>query len=211
METPTQSLNCKIVFVLGPPGSGKGTLCNLTCNNLNMAGKIYHHLSVGDYLRELCEIGMPCEDENFDFDRIRIHLRDSRLLPANVLIPVLKYKMRTTPNGNGAATTWLIDGFPRNMETALAFEKEIGGPAKVVVLECTHHTARHRFLTRSREKSDDEKKFERRYDEYVENMKEILKHYEGKIETICVDGPYVGYSHQFLCALPVEKAYYLGT
>ncbi|KAI2464708.1 P-loop containing nucleoside triphosphate hydrolase protein [Annulohypoxylon bovei var. microspora] len=202
MESSAQSGYYNIIFVLGPPGSGKGTLCKLTTNRLNTSGHSYRHLSVGDYLRQLCETGVPCEDESFDFDKIRNHLRESKLLPADVLIPVLEHKIGSILDGNGTAITWLVDGFPRNIETTLAFEEKIGKPVKVVVLECTHDTAQRRFLNRSREKSDDEKRFEKRYGEYVENMQAIREHYKSNIETICVDGTSEEYLGKFISALP---------
>jgi UMP-CMP kinase len=39
--------NLKTIFILGPPGSGKGTQCNLLGNNLNAL-----HLSAGELLRK---------------------------------------------------------------------------------------------------------------------------------------------------------------
>ncbi|KAI1099043.1 P-loop containing nucleoside triphosphate hydrolase protein [Jackrogersella minutella] len=198
MESSVQSSCYNVVFVLGPPGSGKGTLCKLATNQLNTSDYNYRHLSVGDYLRELCKTEVSCEGESFDLDRIRIHLREMKLLPSHVLIPVLKHKISSTLDGKSAPTTWLVDGFPRNMETTLVFEEKIGKPVKVIVLECARDTAQHRFLNRSREKSDDEKRFARRYDEYVENMKAIREHYKGNIETICVDGALEEYIDKFV-------------
>ncbi|KAI1773280.1 P-loop containing nucleoside triphosphate hydrolase protein [Hypoxylon cercidicola] len=190
MEGSSQLHRRSIVFVLGPPGSGKGTLCKHAVSQLDMSGfgQSYHHLSVGDYLRELCAPEAQSETTGFNYSKIREHLRESKLLPSSVLIPVLEHKVSPSPNSDSASTVWLIDGFPRNIETALAFEEKIGQPIKVIVLECTRDTAKHRFLSRGREKSDDEERFERRYDEYVENMKEIRERYKGITETVNVAG-----------------------
>lgn len=126
MESTAQSHSPTIVFVLGPPGAGKGTLCELAANMPCVADRRYRHLSVGDYLRELCKSEFPCIDQSFDCDKIRNHIRESKLLPADVLIPVLKHQIISIPNDETATTAWLIDGFPRNMETALAFEEKVG-------------------------------------------------------------------------------------
>lgn len=42
-----QSIKKKVVFILGGPGSGKGTQCDLIVKKYN-----YVHLSAGDLLRE---------------------------------------------------------------------------------------------------------------------------------------------------------------
>lgn len=85
----------------------------------------YRHLSVRDYLRELSKPKVPHDSNSFECDNILAHLRESKLLPADVLILVLEHKIASIPNGNSATTFWLIDGFPRNMETALAIKKKV--------------------------------------------------------------------------------------
>lgn len=125
MDSLAQSHRCTIFFVLGPPGSGKGTLCKLVADQLDMPGHRYCHLSVGDYLRELCQPKGCYEAISFDVDKIRNHMRESKLLPADTLIPVLDHKVGLIPKGNSDTTAWLIDGFPRNIETALAFEEKV--------------------------------------------------------------------------------------
>ncbi|KAI0595159.1 P-loop containing nucleoside triphosphate hydrolase protein [Biscogniauxia sp. FL1348] len=177
-----------IVFVLGPPGSGKGTLCKLATSYLEVSRCRYQHLSVGDYLRELSASELPCEAGGFDGNMISESIRSNKLLPSQALIPLLEHKISSAMAHSQTTTVWLIDGFPRNMETALVFEEKIGKPAKVVVLECTHDIAQRRYLGRARETIDDVNRFEKRYSDYVENMNAIREHYRGAIETVCVDG-----------------------
>ncbi|KAI3338550.1 P-loop containing nucleoside triphosphate hydrolase protein [Ustulina deusta] len=196
-----QSRNDTVIFVLGPPGSGKGTLCKHVTEMLTLTHRCYRHLSVGDYLRELCDPKTPRDAQGFDHSMIRDYLREGKLLPADVLTPVLKHKIDSTPNENGS-TVWLIDGFPRNMETALAFEEQIGQPVRVITLQCDRNTAQRRFLSRGREQTDDERRFNKRYDEYVENMGAIRNRYAGIMESISVDGDQGQCLHHFMGALP---------
>ncbi|KAI1632895.1 P-loop containing nucleoside triphosphate hydrolase protein [Biscogniauxia mediterranea] len=188
MASSTPPRPYSIVFVLGPPGSGKGTLCKLATNRLEASGHRYQHLSVGDYLRELSASELPCDAGSFDCHMISESIRNNKLLPSQALIPLLDHKLSSTTDHNRTPAVWLIDGFPRNMETTLVFEEKIGKPEKVIVLECTHDSAQRRYLGRAREKIDDVNRFEKRYSEYVENMKAIREHYKGVIETVCVDG-----------------------
>ncbi|KAI0555836.1 P-loop containing nucleoside triphosphate hydrolase protein [Xylaria curta] len=177
-----------IIFILGPPGSGKGTLCKFATDRLKTPDHRYLHLSVGDYLRELCDPAASCEVKGFNHDEIRENLQESKLLPADVLIPVLEHKINSTPKEKNVMTTWLIDGFPRNMETALAFEEKVDKPVKIIALNCKREIAQERFLGRSREATDDVKRFDKRYGEYVENTKKIGDYYAGLTDTIYVNG-----------------------
>ncbi|KAI0116376.1 P-loop containing nucleoside triphosphate hydrolase protein [Nemania sp. FL0031] len=191
-----------IIFVLGSPGSGKGTLCKLATQKLGSSHHRYHHLSVGDYLRELSHPGTPSEGKSAEQKIIHDHLRDNKLLPSEVLIPILKRKINSAPNEKSALTTLLIDGFPRNMETALAFEEKIGKPLKVITLECRRSIAEERYLSRAREKIDDEKRFDKRHNEYVENMKAIRGHYASILVTVPVDGSLEQCLKGFMAVLP---------
>ncbi|KAI1341816.1 P-loop containing nucleoside triphosphate hydrolase protein [Xylariaceae sp. FL0016] len=194
--------HCPIVFVLGPPGSGKGTLCKrMTEGHPDLSGSSFYHLSVGDYLRELCDPAIPSAHENLDRDSIRFHLRENVLLPSEVLIPILDHKINSTLNSNGDTTTWLVDGFPRNTETLLAFEQKLERPMKVIILECTRDSAKERFLAHRREGADNENRFNKRYDEYVENMKGIREYYAPIIQSAQADADIAANSKVFAACL----------
>lgn len=145
-ENPTPEINAPtdkelppgpIVFVIGPPGSGKGTLCSRICQQIPGS---FRHLSVGDYLRELCNAAaseaQPGEtrgqgDGRLPLDEIATYVQKSKLLPPETIVPLLKEKL--LDGQSSSSPGWLIDGFPRDIETALAFEKEAGGPLIVGV------------------------------------------------------------------------------
>ncbi|KAI0403483.1 P-loop containing nucleoside triphosphate hydrolase protein [Xylaria palmicola] len=178
MESTAQPQSHTVVFVLGPPGSGKGTLCKEAVKRLGTPDRLLFHLSVGDYLRQISRQQASDEVESSHHGIVRQYLRDTKLLPASELIPLLKHKMDKTPMEARANAIWLIDGFPRNMETALAFEEKMGKPASVIVLCCSPDTAAARFLKRGREAADDKKRFDKRYGEYEEYRDAICEHYE---------------------------------
>ncbi|OTA91076.1 hypothetical protein M434DRAFT_389326 [Hypoxylon sp. CO27-5] len=203
-ENTSESRPPVIIFVLGPPGSGKGTLCKSVLEEPKIFGDrfVCNHLSVGDHLRDLCATDLRYKKGDLDLNTIRDHMATNTLLPHDVLIPVLEdwigYKVAEPSAFNSVL---LVDGFPRSMGQALAFEdkaspledgqmcsKSICKPLKVIVLECPYETARSRFLGRRRDGADDEKRFETRYSEYIENMKEIRERYKDIIEPVFAGG-----------------------
>ncbi|KAL1866722.1 hypothetical protein Daus18300_006666 [Diaporthe australafricana] len=174
-----------IIFVLGAPGSGKGTLCSRFVEELPGS---FRHLSVGDYLRELCSNGgferrLQRADVHGDGalspDEIARYLEENKLLPPGTIIPLIKSKL--LDDGGPSGVGWLIDGFPRDIETARAFEKKIKKPDHVIVLLCKPLTAKKRFLERKRSTTDDEMLFEKRLDEYQHNERAICEHYKNKM------------------------------
>lgn len=114
-----------IVFVIGPPGSGKGTLCSHLCNQIPDS---FRHLSVGDYLREFCSSFDPeALSERIGSipnKEIVKYVQESKLLPPDTIVPLIKQKL--LEGQSSPSPGWLIDGFPRDIETARAFEKEVG-------------------------------------------------------------------------------------
>ncbi|KAL0308718.1 UNVERIFIED_CONTAM: UMP-CMP kinase [Sesamum radiatum] len=96
----------KVVFVLGGPGSGKGTQC---ANIVKHFG--YSHFSAGDLLRAERDSG----SENGTM--IKNMIKKGEIVPSEVTIKLLQRAMEEDGNDK-----FLIDGFPRNEENRAAFE-----------------------------------------------------------------------------------------
>ncbi|GMP44148.1 hypothetical protein CsSME_00013211 [Camellia sinensis var. sinensis] len=94
-----------VVFVLGGPGSGKGTQC---ANIVEHFG--YTHLSAGDLLR--AEIKSGSENGTMIQNMIK-----EKIVPSEVTIKLLQRAMQENANDK-----FLIDGFPCNEENRAAFE-----------------------------------------------------------------------------------------
>ncbi|KAF8044278.1 hypothetical protein BT93_A2311 [Corymbia citriodora subsp. variegata] len=99
--------NLFITFVLGGPGSGKGTQCAKIVENFG-----YTHLSAGELLRQ--EIASNSEDGAVILDMIK----EGKIVPSEMTVKLLKKEMESCDNGK-----FLIDGFPRNEENRIAFEQ----------------------------------------------------------------------------------------
>ena len=91
----------KIVFVLGGPGSGKGTLCQ----RIQQEDPQFQHLSAGDLLREERQRGGELAAQ------INKIINEGGIVPAETTIELLKNAMVAS-----GCKKFLIDGFPRNHE-----------------------------------------------------------------------------------------------
>jgi adenylate kinase family enzyme len=102
---------CRVAFVLGNPGSGKGTTCQLLQDRLGWV-----HLSTGDLLRaERSKGGTLAEEINSYIDK-------GNLVPSEVTCRLLKQGMTEAYQRTGK-TCFLIDGFPRSFSNATVWEE----------------------------------------------------------------------------------------
>jgi UMP-CMP kinase len=93
----------RVIFVLGGPGSGKGTQCHKICQ----ASADFVHLSAGELLREARNSGSELGE------MIEKCMLEGSIVPAEVTVNLLKQAMEK--NGWGQKK-FLIDGFPRNYD-----------------------------------------------------------------------------------------------
>jgi adenylate kinase family enzyme len=149
-----------VIFVLGGPGSGKGTLCK----NLEKDGWI--HVSVGELLREHAK-----KDSN-----IEKLLKKGNLVTSEMSVNILENYLNNIKDNSKV----LIDGFPRNItnwETLMNNKiiKKININC-IIFLETTKEIMLSRVVERSilslEKRSDDNVEiFENRYKLYLDNLK----------------------------------------
>eukprot|EP00729_Bicosta_minor_P002009 gene2009-32441_t len=94
----------QVVFILGPPGSGKGTQCGKLVEKYG-----YVHLSAGDLLRAERKSGSA--EGKWECATINKIIDSGALVPSHITVGLLKKAMESSP-----ATLFLIDGFPRGQE-----------------------------------------------------------------------------------------------
>ncbi len=113
--TSQMEANClkssKILFVLGGPGSGKGTQCEQIVKRYG-----YTHLSTGDLLREEVSSGSERGQQ------LKAVMESGALVTLDVGLQLLKDAMVKRAH---TSKGFLIDGFPREMEQAIRFENEV--------------------------------------------------------------------------------------
>jgi adenylate kinase family enzyme len=125
-----------IIFVLGGPGVGKGTLCSKLEKSYGLK-----HLSMGELLRN---------ESKKDSDRgvlLRTLLKKGQFSPDHIVIDILNDVMREECDADG----FLIDGFPRTIEQVNLFETTIKEVNLVLFLEASFETMEQRVLKRAQE------------------------------------------------------------
>jgi hypothetical protein len=98
-----------VMFVLGGPGAGKGTMCELAEIQLG-----WTHLSTGDLLRAEQHAGGPATEI------IREYIEAGKLVPNAIVVRLLKDAMERTTRTTGKRN-FLIDGFPRSLSNLEAW------------------------------------------------------------------------------------------
>ncbi|KAH0908638.1 hypothetical protein HID58_031959 [Brassica napus] len=155
-----------VIFVLGGPGSGKGTQCAYIVDHFG-----YTHLSAGDLLR--AEIKSGSENGTM----IQNMIKEGKIVPSEVTIKLLQKAIQE--NGNDK---FLIDGFPRNEENRAAFEKVTGiEPKFVLFFDCPEEEMERRLLGRNQGREDDNiETIRKRFKVFLESSLPVIQYYEAK-------------------------------
>ena len=143
-----------VVFVLGGPGAGKGTMCELAQSQLG-----WTHLSTGELLRAEREAGGPTAAV------IEELMNAGQLVPNEITVTLLKNAMEKVTRTTGK-NNFLLDGFPRSQNNMEGWCEVFGRQTelpKMLYFECPVAVLEQRILGRAR--------YSGRTDDTVESMK----------------------------------------
>ncbi|KAJ2799212.1 bifunctional uridylate/adenylate kinase [Coemansia guatemalensis] len=168
-----------VVFVLGGPGSGKGTNSEKLVKDFGFV-----HLSAGDLLRAEQQ-----RSESQYGELIAHYIREGLIVPHEITIGLLRNAMMDHPD----CDRFLIDGFPRNIVQAKAFEDMVCKAKQVLFFECPEATMLERLLDRGKTsgRTDDNiESIKKRFRTYVNDSKPVIDEYarEGKVITVSCKG-----------------------
>ncbi|XP_018491418.1 probable UMP-CMP kinase 1 isoform X2 [Raphanus sativus] len=154
-----------VVFVLGGPGSGKGTQCANVVQHFS-----YTHLSAGDLLRAEIRSGSQFGA------MIQSMIAEGRIVPSEITVKLLCKAMEESGNDK-----FLIDGFPRNEENRIIFENARIEPAFVLFFDCPEEELEKRIMNRNQGREDDNlETIKKRFKVFVESTLPIVSYYESK-------------------------------
>ena len=169
------SAKYKIIFVLGGPGCGKGTQCEMMVAQLG-----YLHVSAGDLLREEVSSGSEGGKAIADF------IKNGQIVPGKVTIDLLKKWIEKKPVGS----TILVDGFPREMRQALDFESGVAAASAVLYFKAKDDTLSTRLLKRgmtSGRSDDNLESIQKRLATFHEQSYPVILYFQAKDKVLELD------------------------
>ena len=123
----------KIILLIGPPGSGKGTQGKLLAEKLMLP-----HISTGDIFRKIAI-------NNTDKSRILNEYMDSgKLVPSELVNRIVKQVLLSDDYKNGC----VLDGYPRNLEQAEYLGKSVEAEISCVFFNVADEVAIKRIAGR---------------------------------------------------------------
>jgi adenylate kinase len=165
---------------LGPPGSGKGTQAKLLAQRMGVPA-----ISTGDMLREAVRLGTPLGR------RAESIMEAGELVPDDLVIGLIRERI-SLPDARGG---FLLDGFPRTIEQAVALDRLLEGNGEaldaVINLLVPEGTLVERMVGRaaSEGRADDRPETVReRLRVYREKTAPLVGHYGARGVRIDVDG-----------------------
>lgn len=177
----------KVIFVLGGPGSGKGTQCGKLVKDYGCI-----HLSAGDLLRA------EQERKGSKYGELIANcIKDGLIVPQEVTVALLQQAIENEyAKGN---KLFLIDGFPRKMDQAITFENQIAKSALTIFFECPEQVMLQRLLQRGKTsgRTDDNiESIKKRFVTFVNTSMPVVEHFEKENKVIKVS-----------CDKPVDEVY----
>ncbi len=116
---PVVSTLCQIIIFMGPPGAGKGTHAGPLAEHLGIP-----HISTGDLFRHNIRNGTP-------LGKIaNMYIAEGKLVPDELTLDMLFDRLSHEDCKKGC----ILDGFPRTVPQAEAFEHRLDSSSKIAVL-----------------------------------------------------------------------------
>ncbi|KAF2797797.1 UMP-CMP kinase-like protein [Melanomma pulvis-pyrius CBS 109.77] len=172
-ETPLWSADeVTVIFVLGGPGAGKGTQCAKLVSDYG-----FKHLSAGDLLRE--EQDRPGSEFG---EMIKTYIKEGTIVPMEVTIKLLENAMKDAREKD-KKSLFLIDGFPRKLDQAHAFEKSVVPSKFTLFFDCPEDVMQERLLNRGKTsgRADDNlESIKKRFRTFVETSMPVVDEFESQ-------------------------------
>ncbi|OJJ05385.1 hypothetical protein ASPVEDRAFT_55288 [Aspergillus versicolor CBS 583.65] len=175
-----------VVFLLGGPGSGKGTQSSNLVRDYGFV-----HLSAGDLLR-----AEQIRPESEYGELIKSYIREGKIVPMEITVALLSNAMadnlakgNTTASKGGEKARFLVDGFPRKLDQAVFFEETVCPSEFTLFLDCPEEVMETRLLKRgetSGRDDDNAESIRKRFRVFVETSMPVVTEFGKQDKVISV-------------------------
>ncbi|AET40374.1 bifunctional uridylate/adenylate kinase Ecym_5638 [Eremothecium cymbalariae DBVPG len=176
-----------VIFVLGGPGAGKGTQCARLVEKLGFV-----HVGAGDLLRD--EQNRPGSQYG---DLIKDYIKEGLIVPQEITVALLKRAIEESYKKG--KKNFLVDGFPRKMDQAITFEKEVTPSKFVLFFDCPEKVMLERLLVRSQTsgRTDDNiESIKKRFKTFIDTSLPVVEYFEAQDRVV-----------KIRCDQPVDQVY----
>ncbi|XP_058796538.1 adenylate kinase isoenzyme 1 [Phymastichus coffea] len=172
----------KTIWIIGGPGCGKGTQCERIIAKYGFA-----HLSSGDLLREEVASGSPRGAE------LQELMSKGLFVPTDVVLTLIKERIAKARSEQPSLRAVLVDGYPRELEQGLQFEKDVSAVDLIIFFDVRNETLVGRLLGRAaaaavKRDDDNEETIKKRIEIFNEKNGKIVEHYKDKCLKINAEG-----------------------
>ncbi|KAI6205484.1 Adenylate kinase isoenzyme 1 [Aphelenchoides besseyi] len=175
---PLRRANVPIFFIVGGPGSGKGTQCEKIVAKYGLT-----HLSSGDLLREEVKSGSKRGSE------LTKIMEAGELVPLEIVLDLIKEAMVKAIGKKSKG--FLIDGYPREVKQGDQFEAEIQPCKLVIFFDVSEETLVNRCLQRgltSGRSDDNVETIKKRLQTFNTATQPVVDHYIQKQKLVTIKG-----------------------
>lgn len=117
------------VIFIAPPAAGKGTQAKILCEKYGLL-----HISTGDLLRRASKENLELQNK----------MNAGEFIDDSIILNLIETEINSLQCKNG----YVLDGFPRNMKQAQAFDSMMHDKHFVIYIEVSKEIARDRILGR---------------------------------------------------------------
>jgi len=161
-----------IIFILGGPGSGKGTQCERIVKEYGFC-----HMSTGDLLRDEVSKGSDRAE------LLKKTMAEGKLVSQDVILQLVRDCMEK----NRKAMGFIVDGFPRDIPQGRTFEESIAPCVSIMYFECTSAEMTKRLMGRAKTSGrvdDNAETIKKRLATFEEQTIPVVKEWGRRVRTI---------------------------
>ncbi|KAG7211814.1 hypothetical protein KM043_011045 [Ampulex compressa] len=139
----------------------------------------------GDLLREEVASGSPRGAS------LQELMSKGLFVPTDIVLELIKERMNKAREQGTTTTGFLIDGYPRELEQGILFEKNVCPVDLIIFFDVANETLKKRLLGRaavSQRADDNEETIKKRIEIFNVKNGEIVEHYKDKVVRINAEG-----------------------